>query len=85
MRAVSAAVNIASRFDPMADDLASAVFTFGRKGMDGAFEAIEVAGNAIVDNFQRFVVFISTNFTLHNKFSSLVILQIHGLAACLRV
>jgi hypothetical protein len=38
-----------------------------------------------VDNFQRFVVFISTNFTLHNKFSSLVILQIHGLAACLRV
>jgi len=67
MRTISTTVNIASRFHTVPYDLASAVFALGGKGVNRAFEAIEIAGDAIVDNFQRFVVFVSTNFTLHNK------------------
>src|ERR1043166_2931189 len=69
MRAVSATEKITSGFDTVSNDLAAAMFTFWGKGMDRALEAIEVVGNAIIDEFQRLVVLVSTNFTLHSRFS----------------
>jgi|KBSMisStaDraftv2_1062788.scaffolds.fasta_scaffold54905_3 hypothetical protein len=71
VRAVSTTINIAARFDAVADYFAATVFAFGSETVNGAFETIEVARYAIVDYFQRLIVFIPTHFTLHNNFSSL--------------
>jgi hypothetical protein len=53
----------------MADYFAATVFALGSERVNRAFEAIKVTRDAIVDYFQRLIVFVSTNFTLHN-FSS---------------
>ena len=60
----------------MANYPAATVFAFGSERVNGAFETIKVARDAIVNDFQRLVVFISTNFTLHNNFLQLGVLRI---------
>ena len=57
--AVGATIHFAAGFVAVADDAAAAVRALGRKHMDGAFEAIEVMGDAVADDFDRFVVFVA--------------------------
>jgi hypothetical protein len=71
VRAVSTTIHIAASFHAVADYLAATMLALGRERMNGAFKAIKVPRDAIVDYFQRLIVFIPTNFTLHNNFSSL--------------
>jgi len=71
VRAVSATIHIASRFDAMADYFATAMLAFGRERVNSALKTIEIARNAVMNNFQRLVVFVSTDFTLHTLFSCL--------------
>ena len=71
VRAMSATVETAAGFDPMANNLAPAMITFRRHGVDGALEAIKIVGDPGSHDFDRFIVFISTNFALiHNIYSS---------------
>jgi len=60
--AVGAAEHRSPRFVAVPDNAAAAMSAFGRERVDGAFEAIEVMGNSIHENFQRFVVFIPAHF-----------------------
>jgi hypothetical protein len=60
--AVRAAEECAAGFDAVADDSASAMAALGREHVDGAFEAIEVARDAVDENFDRFVVFVAAAF-----------------------
>jgi hypothetical protein len=69
MRAVSTTIKIAASFHTMADYFARTVLAFGSERVNSAFETIKVARDAIVKDFQRLIVFISTNFTLHKTFS----------------
>ena len=75
MRAVSTTIDIAASFNTMANYLAAAMFAFGSECVNGAFEAIKVSRDAVVNDFQRLVIFVSTNFTLHNT-SSWIVLRI---------
>jgi len=70
MSATGAAEKVAARFDPVADYLAAAVFARRRQRVDGAFKAVEVMRNPVHHNLDWFVVFVSTNFTLHVFLSS---------------
>jgi hypothetical protein len=72
MRAVGTTKNIAARFHTVANYSAATVFAFGSKRVNGAFKTVKVTRYAIVNDFQRLVVLISTNFTLHNNFSSVM-------------
>ena len=72
VRAVSTTIKIAAGFHTMADYFAPTVLAFGSECVNGAFETIKVARDAIVKDFQRLIVFISTNFTLHKTFSCLM-------------
>ena len=56
---MSAAIHLAAGFVAMADNAATAMNALWREHMDGALEAIKVMGNAIADDFNRFVVFVS--------------------------
>jgi hypothetical protein len=47
----------------MADDFTIAVLTFWSERVDGAFEAVKVVGLTQDNNFQRFIVLVSANFT----------------------
>jgi hypothetical protein len=67
VRAIGAAEKIAAGFDAVADDLASAMVALGGKGVNGAFETIEEMRLAVLDDFQRLVIVVSTHFALHNK------------------
>ena len=67
VRAVAATVIVAARFHAMANDLASAMLAFGGERMNGALKAIEIMRDAICDNLQRLVVFVSANFTMGHK------------------
>lgn len=67
MSAVGATVKVASRLNAVADNLAAAMLTLRRQRVDGAFETIEIVRDAIIDDFERLVVFVSANFTLHNE------------------
>ena len=69
MRAVGTTIHVAARLDTVANNPAATVFAFGSERVNGAFETIKVTRNAIVKDFQRLVVLISTNFALHNNFS----------------
>jgi hypothetical protein len=71
VRAVSAAIKVPSTLDAMTDYFAVAMLTFRRKRVNSAFKTIEVARYAVMNNFQRLVVFVSANFTFHTLFSSL--------------
>jgi hypothetical protein len=77
---VGATINIAASLHAVADDLAAAVLALWRERVNGAFKAIKVTRNAIVDYFQRLIVFISTNFTLHNISPLWIVLRIPGRA-----
>ena len=52
----------ASGFDAVADDSAAAVTALRRKRVNGAFEAIEIARNAVDENLDRLVVFVAATF-----------------------
>lgn len=67
MGAVGAAVKIAARFDTVPNDLATTVFTDGSKGVNCAFETIEIMGDAVHKHLQGLVVIVATNFASHNK------------------
>src|SRR2546421_11812419 len=68
MRAMCETENGAARFDTMANHFAAAMFAFGSERVDRAFEAIEIMGHAVDDNFERLVVIVFANFTLgHNQ------------------
>ena len=60
--AMSAAIEGAIGLDAMADDLAIAVLAFRGQGVNGAFEAIEIARNAVDENLDRLVVFVAATF-----------------------
>ena len=68
MRAVGATINVATGFDPMADDLAAAMLALGPERVDGAFKAVEIMGDAVHHDFERLIIFVSTDFTLGHKF-----------------
>jgi hypothetical protein len=70
MRAMSATEESSARFDPVSDDLATAMLALGRKRMDSAFKTIEISRDAIYQNLNRLVVLIPANFTaLHTTTS----------------
>src|SRR5437867_10694568 len=69
---MGAAVKAAAGLDTVADDFAAAMFAFRGQRVNGAFEAIEIVGDARDDHFDWFIVFISTDFTaVHIVLSSL--------------
>jgi hypothetical protein len=65
MRAVGATIKIASRLDAVAGDFAAAMLAFGRQRVNGALKTIEVARDAVNDDFHRLIVFVATDFTSH--------------------
>ena len=68
--AIGAAIETPARFDAVADDLTAAMFAFRRHFMDGAFEAVEVMGNAVHHNFERLIILVTAYFAfVHNLFS----------------
>jgi len=71
VRAVSTTVEATARFHSMANYFTSAMVAFRRHDMDGALEAIKIVGDTGGDDFDRFVVLISTNLTfIHKSLSS---------------
>ena len=66
VRTTSAAIEIAFRFNAVADDFAAAMRAFGRQRVDGAFKTVKKVRGAVPDDFQRLVVIISANFAAHN-------------------
>jgi hypothetical protein len=65
--AMRAAEESAAGFHAMAYNLASAVFTLGRQCVNRTFEAIEVVGDTVHDDLERFVVFIAADFAFVHK------------------
>ena len=65
MGAVGATEEVPACFDPMADDLAAAMFTGRCQGMNRAFETIKIMGDSVYNYFERLVVVVTTHFTLH--------------------
>ena len=51
-----------ARFVSVADDAATAMGTPRSERVDGAFETIEIVGNAIGHDFQWFVVLVAAHF-----------------------
>jgi hypothetical protein len=66
--AVRAAKVGSSRFNAMAYDPASAMFTRWSKRMNRAFKAIKIVGNAIHHYLQVLIIFVSACFTLRHKY-----------------
>jgi hypothetical protein len=50
----------------MTDDFATAMVALRGQGMNRALKTIEVMRDAVLDDFQRLIVIVSANFTLHN-------------------
>jgi len=65
---MGATKEFSTSFGPMADDLAAAMVASRRQGMDSAFEAIEIMGDAIHDHFKSLVVFVPANFAFSHNF-----------------
>lgn len=59
----------------MPENATPAMRARGRKLMDGAFEAIEIVRNAVDDNLQRLVVFVSANFASDATVTILIALR----------
>jgi hypothetical protein len=74
VRAMRAAVNASCCLYTMTNDFAVAMAALWRQGMNGAFEAVEISGDTIDNNFQVLVVFVSANFALMH-FASLVFIS----------
>jgi hypothetical protein len=71
MRATGAAEERPTRFDSVADDSATTMFTLGRQCVDGAFETVEIMGDPVDNDLEGFVVFVTANFATHrNPFRS---------------
>src|SRR4051794_26237062 len=67
MGAVGAAKKRATRFDAVTDNFAAAVVALRSQSVNGAFKRIKVSGNAVDDDLQIFVVFVSANLaSVHN-------------------
>jgi hypothetical protein len=75
--AMRATIEIFACFDSMADDLATTMFTFRREAMNGAFKAVEEVRSAVAHYFQRFVVFVSADFTVIHTSENLLGLLDH--------
>ena len=56
-----AAENRAPSFDSVPDNAALTVAALRRESVNGAFEGIEVVGDAVGDNFQWFIVFVAAH------------------------
>lgn len=54
-------------FDAVADDAAAAMLAGWGERMDGALERIEIMGNAVDHDFQRFVIFVPAGFAFANS------------------
>jgi hypothetical protein len=61
--AMSAAIEGAFRLDTVANDLTVTMLALWGERVDGAFEAVKVVGLTQDNNFQRFIVLVSANFT----------------------
>jgi len=70
MRAVSTTIKIAAGFHTMADYFARTC-SHSERVREWRIRNNQVARDAIVKDFQRLIVFISTNFTLH-KLSAVI-------------
>jgi hypothetical protein len=66
-RAIRAAEKIFIGFDTVSDDLTSAMSTYRRKQMNGAFETVEDVSVARRNNFERQVVIIAADFAACHK------------------
>ena len=66
---VCAAIKAATRLDSVAEDFATAMVAFRGQRVNGAFKRVEVMGNAVGDNFDRLIVFVSTDLALVHEFS----------------
>jgi hypothetical protein len=51
----------------VANDLATAMIASWCQGMDGAFEAIEIMGDPIHNDFKSFIVFVPANFAFSHR------------------
>ena len=58
---MNAAEDLSVSFDPVPDDPAIAMRTYGRQGMDRALEAVKRVTLAAHDDFKRLVVFVLAN------------------------
>lgn len=67
MSAVSTAEIISAGFHTMSHDLAPAMFTLRREGMNGTFKAVKITGDTGHYDLQGFIVFVSTNFAAAHK------------------
>ena len=61
--AMGATVHLAAGFVSMANDAATAMRALRRHDMDGTFEAIEVMGNAVLNDLDGFVVLVAAALT----------------------
>jgi hypothetical protein len=68
--ATGAAIKAAMCLDAVADDLAAAMFAFGRQRVNRAFKTIKVMRFAILYDFQWFVVIVFAHFALHKLYLS---------------
>ena len=66
LRAMCATIDGAIRLQAVPDHPAAAMGAGGRKGMDGALEAIEDVALPTHDHLERFVVLVVTHFTLRH-------------------
>ena len=67
VRTMGTTKEIASRFDAMANYPATTVIAFRRERVDRTLEAVKVVGDAIRHDFQRLIVFVTTDFTLMHE------------------
>src|SRR5438067_13186722 len=66
--AVRATKEIAARLYAVANDSTPAVATLRGQAMNSAFETIIIMGNAIDDDLDQFVIFVSADFaSVHNS------------------
>jgi hypothetical protein len=70
VRAMSATEKRPGNFNAVPDDFTVAMLAMRRQGMNGALEAIEKVRFTVHNDFDRFVIFVSADFTAHHKFFS---------------
>jgi hypothetical protein len=68
--AMGATIKVATRFNAMPNYFATAMIAFRGKGMNGAFETVEVMRNSIGDDFEGLIVIVAANFA-----------KVHGIGA----
>ncbi len=67
---MSAAIQVPTRFNPVADNLAPAMIALGGQRVNGALETIKIAGSAVYNNLYGFVVLVSADFAMIHKTSN---------------